>query len=33
MKLGHLPLISGAQIVLRRPKAEEAEESPGDEAA
>jgi len=33
VKLDHLPLIPGAQIVLRNPKAEEAEAPAVDEAA
>ena len=33
LKLDYLPLISGAQIVLRKPKAEEAEAPAVDEAA
>ena len=33
LKLDYLPLIPGAQIVLRKPKAEEAEAPAVDEAA
>jgi hypothetical protein len=33
LKLDYLPLIPGAQIVLRKPKADEAEKAPDAEAA